>query len=183
MERADAKRHGLNTYETGRECKNGHLTYRYTQSGSCSACIATANGQTKAPTAAGKTQDREARLAAYAAEESAKAARREARAQLLQVKLMVHAGDLEVIKAAALAFGMMRFPVLLAGDVFPGLLPEGPLHKFNCHIDDVGPLRALSLVLHNARGAQALAHAKDKAFLESYRHVRVEPVPGWADRP
>lgn len=29
----------MDTYETGRPCRNGHLAKRYTQSGTCSACI------------------------------------------------------------------------------------------------------------------------------------------------
>lgn len=30
---------GQNKYHTGRPCKNGHLTYRYVSSGTCSGCI------------------------------------------------------------------------------------------------------------------------------------------------
>ena len=30
---------GENTYQTGRPCRNGHIAYRYTQSGACVECI------------------------------------------------------------------------------------------------------------------------------------------------
>ncbi len=36
---------GLPKYFTGKKCSHGHLTYRYTKSGSCSACISAANGR------------------------------------------------------------------------------------------------------------------------------------------
>lgn len=39
MERSEAAKQWLPTYTTGRPCKNGHNTYRYTQSGTCSQCV------------------------------------------------------------------------------------------------------------------------------------------------
>ncbi len=39
ISRNDALSNGLKTYYTGELCKNGHKTYRYTQSGSCSKCV------------------------------------------------------------------------------------------------------------------------------------------------
>lgn len=40
MERKEALAKGIKTYDTGRPCANGHLTYRYTQSGTCAGCVA-----------------------------------------------------------------------------------------------------------------------------------------------
>lgn len=39
MDRKQAKLLGHNTYLTGVPCKNGHVAYRYTASGTCSQCI------------------------------------------------------------------------------------------------------------------------------------------------
>lgn len=39
MERPEAIDLNEPTYTTGRPCKHGHYTYRYTQSGTCSECI------------------------------------------------------------------------------------------------------------------------------------------------
>lgn len=39
IERKDAKNAGFYRFFTGRPCKNGHVAYRYTTSGSCSKCI------------------------------------------------------------------------------------------------------------------------------------------------
>ena len=44
MERSEAIKLSLPRYTTGRPCKNGHLAYRYTQSGTCSECINPNNG-------------------------------------------------------------------------------------------------------------------------------------------
>lgn len=39
MERKEAQALGFKTYMTGAPCKNGHLAYRYTLSGTCSECV------------------------------------------------------------------------------------------------------------------------------------------------
>lgn len=39
MKRSEALALGLSQFTTGKPCKNGHLSYRYTSSGSCAACI------------------------------------------------------------------------------------------------------------------------------------------------
>jgi hypothetical protein len=45
MERKEAQLAGVTRFTTGRPCINGHLTYRYTSTGSCSQCV---NGVSKA---------------------------------------------------------------------------------------------------------------------------------------
>ena len=44
--RQQAKDEGKNTYETGRPCKKGHNTYRYTATGNCSTCHKAASAAT-----------------------------------------------------------------------------------------------------------------------------------------
>lgn len=41
MERKEARRLGLSTYDTGRPCRRGHLSPRYVIGGQCIECIAT----------------------------------------------------------------------------------------------------------------------------------------------
>lgn len=183
MERTEAKKLGHNTYETGRECKNGHLTYRYTQSGTCAGCINAANGR-GAPTPTG--QKREERLA----HDAAAAALKEARAQLVQVKLRAFNEDLEALKAAAHAFGVMRCPALTMGHVYPGLLALDAvggtaLYKFNCHMGDVEPLRALAVSMVNARANASGAGAAgyQMAVERVTAGIVPQPVPEWAERP
>ena len=127
MERPEAIRLGHNTYETGRECKNGHLTYRYTQSGTCAGCISDSQGRiSDSQGRISARVQREARLNAGVDEERTKGELREARAQLIQVKLRAFVDDLEAIKAAAHAFAVMRCPALQMGHVYPALLPLDP---------------------------------------------------------
>lgn len=38
MDRTTAKEKGLTTYHTGKKCKHGHLSERYTRGGNCVAC-------------------------------------------------------------------------------------------------------------------------------------------------
>lgn len=128
IERAEAKAKGLNTYFTGRPCRNGHLTYRYTLSGSCSECI---NGDRHAPV------------------DPTKPARREAKAQLVLLRVRAYDGDRDNIAAAAWALAVMRYPVLLPADIDPKLLPSDKtagtaLYAFYCHAEDVAQLREIA---------------------------------------
>lgn len=50
MERKEALALKLKTYDTGRPCINGHLTYRYTSTGSCAMCVNGENKNTKSET-------------------------------------------------------------------------------------------------------------------------------------
>lgn len=162
MERTEAKKLGLKTYDTGRPCKNGHSTYRYTQSGTCAGCIAAEHSRSADPNAA---------------------ARREARAQLVQVKLRVFDVDMGVMKAAAYAFGALRYPMLQPGDVYPGLLPTDQgggtaLYKFNCHAGDVEALRSFANGMVS-RGSVDGAAVREAALRAILAGVEVEPPPPW----
>lgn len=134
ISRAEAKRQGLKQYFTGEQCKNGHVAFRYTQSGTCSGCLR----------AAGSVTD----TAEYVL-------RRQATDQLVQVKFRLFREDVELFAASAHAFGVMRFPILRKVDIYPGLLPldscaNTGLYKFNCHADDIAPLRELAVELCKA---------------------------------
>ena len=160
ISRQDARARGQKTYFTGEPCKNGHVAYRYVQSGTCSQCLRASNSQTVDVNAG---------------------ARREASAQLVQVKIRLHRVDLELFKAAAYAMALARFPVLQVGDVYPGYLPMDlaggtGLYKFNCHAADVDQLRAIAADM--LKGHRVAIHTPDFE-----RHIAVDPVPEWADRP
>jgi hypothetical protein len=219
--RKDARAAGLNKYFTGQACKNGHVDFRYVQSGACRSCINHYNGggsfsddpEVAAATAqllAAQNVVAEARKAAEArkvdeaqrrhreaaeaaslakarkAQEQAQAvaaagARREASGQLQQIKIRLYTDDLELFKAAAYAMALARFPALQVGDVFPGYLPTDlaggtGLYKFNCHAADVDQLRAIAADM--LKGHRVAIHTPDFE-----RHIAVDPVPEWADRP
>jgi hypothetical protein len=159
--RSDAQRVGENTYFTGVACKNGHISKRYTKSGTCAGCI---NGY------------------ATPEEVAAKEARKDAVANLVQVKIRCFDVDLEFIKAAAWAFGITRYPVLMMGDVYPGLLPTGDrggaqgLYKFNVHVDDVEALRKIAQDSMAARSNGA-GEAARAAVLAKLAALPIEKAP------
>jgi hypothetical protein len=50
--RADATARGLNKYDTGKPCRNGHRAFRYTQSGVCAECLKASQQRAQAEHAA-----------------------------------------------------------------------------------------------------------------------------------
>lgn len=130
IHRPEARAKGLKTYYTGKICRNGHDSYRYTQSGTCAQCIRDANG--------GGPVD------------PTSAARRDAKAQMVQARFRLHDVDRETFATSAWAMGVMRYPVLTLGDIDPHTLPQDKgggtgLYAFYCHHEDVDTLRKLSM--------------------------------------
>lgn len=164
--RQEARQRGDKTYFTGVACKNGHVARRYVQSGTCSACIRASNSPVDDPNV-------EARSAA--------------KSQLVQVKFRLFDVDLDVFKAAAYAMALARFPVLLAGDVFPGLLPLDKgggtaLYKLNCHEGDIAQLREIAESLRRARSVDG-NKAREQAHGKAVASVSVVPAPEWSRIP
>lgn len=132
--RPEARQKSLKTYFTGLPCKNGHISPRYTQSGTCADCIKQSNG--------GKI-DHTAH------------ARKEAKANLVQVRVRVFDVDRDAFAASAWALAVMRYPVLNLGDIDPRLLGSDRtagtgLYAFYCHADDVAQLREIAAAMCNA---------------------------------
>lgn len=172
---------GENTYFTGKPCKHGHVTYRYVQSGSCYDCVNGSRVSINSPTAIA----REARLAATA---SAVRGKEIAKNSLVQVKLYCRDADLELFKATAYAFAVMRFPELSPGDVWAGAVhvkcDGGDLYKVNAHVDDVGALRDLERSLQASSRADAYAvAAKLHGEYNASVLMGLPPIPAWARAP
>jgi hypothetical protein len=172
---------GENTYFTGKPCKHGHMTYRYVQSGTCYDCINAGRILPNSPTAIA----RDSRLAAASATLKVKAI---AKNSLVQVKLYARDADLELLKATACAYGVMRYQELSTGDVWPGAIHAqfdgGALYKVYAHVDDVAALRDLerSLLASNAPDSYAVA-AKLHGEAIARALMQVPPVPDWARVP
>ena len=166
ISKKDAVAKGLATFYTGKVCKRGHDSYRYVKNGACSTCVKLANGR---PVDANVD------------------ARREAKGALVQAKFRLFAIDLEVFAAAAYAMTLARFPVLMLGDVHPGLLPTdnaggAALYKFNCHEGDLPQLRALAVSLTNAHSADGQA-LRERVHGKTIASTPVAPVPEWSRQP
>lgn len=178
--RKQAMTDGENTYFTGKPCKNGHITYRYVQSGTCYDCINAGRVSINSPTAIA----REARLTAVAETMKARAVVIDS---LIQIKVWMDDVDVELFKATAYAYAVMRHPTLTQADVFPALAPTArastmACRRVNCHIDDVAALREFEKGLQAARPTHFevdRARRLQKALAEAH----VEPVPAWANKP
>lgn len=172
---------GDNTYFTGKPCKHGHMTYRYTQSSGCYDCI---NGDRILPNSP-SANAREVRLTAAAAAVRGKEI---AKNSLVQVKLYSRDADLEIFKATAYAYAVMRYPELSTVDVWPGAIHAqcdgGALYKVNAHVDDVTALRDFERSLQSAAAPDPYTVAvKLHGEYNASVLMGLPPIPDWARTP
>lgn len=135
ISRTDARNSGKKTYYTGKPCVNGHVAYRYVQSGTCSQCINGDRGSVADPNLA---------------------ARKAAKDQLVQVRIRIYDDERENVAVGVWALAVMRFPELTQGDVDPQLLPKDKAsgtsrYAFYCHKDDIDAVIELGKLSINAR--------------------------------
>jgi hypothetical protein len=157
----EAAEAGEHTFYNGRPCKYGHDAYRYTKNGACSECVKGRANLTTEPSP--QTM-----------------ARKAARERMVQVKLVVHDSDLPSLKAAALAFAMMREPAVQGSDVYPNLLATNrtasqALHRFNCFQEDLDALRGVANTLHKAHAVD-LSQPRTAAISQA---PAGSPPPPW----
>lgn len=141
LSRSEAKEKQQATYFTGQPCKHGHVAKRYTQSGTCSECINGDRNRIADPMAAAK---------------------REAKADLVKVRIRAFDEDRDALAASAWALAVMRYPMLQLGDVDPRHLPQDKaagtgLYAFYCHSEDVPQLRAIAAGMVTAHKADVVA--------------------------
>jgi hypothetical protein len=93
--RSEAQKTGKSQYFTNLPCRNGHITYRYTQSGSCSACV---NRPTEGNPIPNKERDerREAEFELKLKREERKAAELKSIAESRAERLRLKALELEL---------------------------------------------------------------------------------------
>lgn len=149
-ERWEAQRDEKITYFTGRPCKHGHITYRYTLSGSCVKCVMESNSKIPDPR---------------------RPERREAKRSLVFTKIRAAHVDRDALNATALAFAVMRHPSLRMADVVSGAKPAfcasgTGLYAYRMPPEDVDAFRALALQMFKARfeGKVDIAEARRRAM-------------------
>lgn len=155
--RKEAILSGENTYFTGKQCRNGHISYRYVQSGSCAECINLNRPQSSInPTARDERLNNMAaliRVQDVVKNEKAEAVR------LFKERKAIVENDMVLIKLrlfiehraelALIAYGLaaMREPRLMPEDVHPSSKPLGSmqagtaLFQFYCYAEDAETLR------------------------------------------
>lgn len=116
-----------NTYFTGVPCKNGHLAYRYVQSGTCSQCIRAAS----APVV-----DRPAHKSIVES--------------LVPFKARLWKQDVESFRNVVYAAGALRSPLLGMRDLCPLFKPtrqegDSAVYRFNAFPEDVDNLQNAAL--------------------------------------
>ena len=139
-----------------------------------------------------RLQEEESRRKATAiamanAENTVASARVDAKAQLQQVRVRCYDVDVALLKASAHALALARFPSLMLGDVWPGLLPVDKaagtaIHKVNVHPEDGKVLQEIAASLIRAKVPDMEA-ARRQIHTALQEATPAAPVPGWADRP
>lgn len=134
---------GERTYYTGSACKNGHLTYRYTQSGSCKDCV-----HSKLPSAPKEPGVFEAMSNLAKLND-----------QFPLIKFRLYFEDRSQFADVAWAMAVMRNPNIGKTFIDPGKNGtdvESGTAKFSirCHMEDVGALQSEVMRLTAERNAR-----------------------------
>lgn len=137
--RKEAAKRGERTYETGRACLNGHITYRYVQSGSCSACVADAAKQHRTVAADPRPE-----------------------LPLVQLTVRAHDADIASVVDTAIALVQMRYPTAARWQVIKhesGSRPIGGMKLYDLNLDerDVAVVRQMAKALFERRCADGNA--------------------------
>lgn len=181
-----------NIYFTGKPCKNGHITYRYVQSGTCADCIN--SGRTIV--ASGAKINRDERLLAMAAaikikEPSQKAIRDErllamaqqlaiknsAKSNLVEMDFRIYDEDYASFKMTVYATVILRYPELSEDDILSkkkptGLVANTGLYYFNCHPEDIKLLRDVAATSISSR----------RADIEGFRKRSMQQIEAEANK-
>lgn len=125
ISRSDAIRRGLKQYFTNSPCKNNHISYRYTSSGSCSACIRS--------------------YGAPVEELKIRAGARDNLARMVTLRVRIFDCDLDFFSKIILATVQAREPSATMRDVWKGgsgtKRDQGSgMQNFNCFGEDLQPL-------------------------------------------
>lgn len=128
--RTAAKAAGESKYFTGKPCSKGHLSYRYTNSGTCSECINGGRTTGVLGQRVPKNPDDAQKLATLAG--------------FVHIKEPVLPDDVPEARRLVWAFAVMHCPTLTESDVWPTRRqPEhGVLYRIDCHPNDAAALRS-----------------------------------------
>lgn len=172
ISRKDAILTKSSKYFTGKPCKNGHLSERYTQSGVCKSCL----HQSHRPRYVEMPEEKEARMAFVAR-------RTEILNGLVEVKVLARAGrDLETLYDTAEALCRARFPDILDVDArgIRTKVREHPIYSLTVPLEDAQMMRDTAGVLW--RQVPPDMHALHQRLRAAAANAET-PVAEWADKP
>lgn len=197
-ERKQAIADGDSIFYTGRPCSNGHLTYRYTSSGSCKSCL-TGTGsplrmleKVKALREQADKMEKEARDAIQYVPIMTN---RDLNNQLLFERTQVLTRfvefwepvdfrDIEAATSILLKYAHARNELISAKEVFHKIKPKaGGVRRMACHESD---LQAVRNELENLRKARGVAPLPDilnpaESFDPKYRELGIKCPPSHLD--
>ncbi len=148
--RKEAIAEGLKKYFTGEACRNGHVSPRYTQSGSCCECINGSDGASRKQVQAAAQVNRD--LAAIT---------REVAASLTDYAYRVAMADVHLLKATAAALVDLRYPGFGERQSHSSRAPKNPvsgtcMYFVRVHPEDINQLQAFANSLFSARCAKTV---------------------------
>ncbi len=122
--RAEAKLEGLNKYNTGNLCKNGHYSDRYTQSGTCITCL---HGEKVQPLEnTQQTPDEILKNVALRKKTLAE--------EIRKVRCTATASDWEAIRKIAFDSVIAKFPFLTEDDALSAKQPTHDKGHYNFYV-------------------------------------------------
>jgi hypothetical protein len=136
ISRSEAIIRGLGQYFTGYPCRNGHTTYRYTQSGTCAGCIRSSNQPVEVLKVNRETKNRIA--------------------EMIQFRSRVFDLDMGYFRSILLATAQLTEPAVQIRDIHRGGTGKGlangsSVHFFYAFVKDVEPLQELARQLFAKR--------------------------------
>lgn len=140
ISRSEARNRGLSQYFTNLPCKNGHVAYRYTQSGTCSGCIRSYS--TPSPEFVEQRQNMN-----------------KARANMetmVSFRSRVFSEDFAFFRSLVLAAALEHEPLITTRDIFNGgkgssSMENSAVYIFNCFAEDMEHLRMMAVEMFNAK--------------------------------
>lgn len=184
--RKDAAKAGLGQYFTGKECKHGHISNRYTQSGACTACVAVAAAAGRGSQHSGVVVPR-AKLEAERMEKvtaavALRAEKVDALKRLNEIRVPIYPQDLVAIFETTTALCLAEFPCLDRADVYPDASPMTgtPLYRVMVPAAHIDTIRAVANEMWAAHPVdiQGRRHQIQRQA-EQMADEQAAPLPEW----
>lgn len=186
--RREAIAAGVGQYFTGKPCKHGHISHRYTQSGACAQCISDTSAAFRKEVSADYrarkrvVEARAEKLALIAERQQLKV---EAMRGIMSIRLLAHPQDMRLVFDTAAGLCRTRYPVLDVADVYASnkmVAPGSSLYRVPVPIEDLDLMRAISNELWAKHSGIDIQKERERilgAMLAEADNEADEPPEGW----
>lgn len=185
--RIEALQMGVTRYFTGKPCKRGHISNRYTQNGGCVECMAKTTLTARQAMRDNNGEQRAAALAPLlAAREAAREVKDDADAQLVEIRVLIRDNtDRLMVFETTTELCLAAIPKLKRDDVWPNKKPvkEGtPVFRVLVPEDQVAFVREMTNLLWMAKSNvdfSHIHHSRLKAIEQQAVDESDEAPTGW----